>query len=88
MSSSRVFWLSFGTFALSAATRWAVTYGSGSRSTVSLVGGASAVGMTLIAIYGTLRPDDAGGPNAKSPLTYCAVLAAVLSVSNLLITVR
>ncbi|WP_231185670.1 hypothetical protein [Haladaptatus sp. DYF46] len=62
--------------------------GSGSRSTVSLVGGVAAVGMTLIAAYGTLRPDDAGGPNAKSPLTYCAVLAAVLSVSNLLITVR
>lgn len=88
MSSSRVFWLSFGIFGLSSAARWVVEYGSESQSTVSLIGGASAAGITLIAIYGTLRPDDAGGPGASSPVTYCAVLAAVLSVASLPITVR
>ncbi|WP_190303695.1 hypothetical protein [Haladaptatus sp. R4] len=87
MSSSRVFWVALAVYGISVSIRWVAESLPGPLTVVSLVTGVAALGIIVGGIYGTLRPDEAGGPAAKSPLTYCAVLGAVLSTAGLVLQV-
>ncbi|WP_276300842.1 hypothetical protein [Halorussus lipolyticus] len=78
MASSRVFWISFLVLGVSLLLNVAVKLLGGNRSLSIIVMCVSGLGIALVGLYGVVRPDAAGGPPAGSPLTYGAVISALV----------
>lgn len=82
MESSRTFWISFVIFGVSILISSIVRFLGDNRSLPVLALGISGLAIALIGIYGTLQPEKAGGPSSGSPLTYGAIIAAVLFAAS------
>ena len=80
-----MFWLSCSVYGLSILISSALNILSVDQTFFVLVMGAAALGMILIAVTGILYPDTIGGPKTKSPYTYEAIIAALLSMTGLIL---
>ena len=86
MASLRVFWLSFGVIGLTNVVHAALQLRSSEMNPSILAMGIGGLGLLVVAGYAVLQPDEVQGPDSDSPVTYVAVLAAVLTVVGFALT--
>lgn len=86
MASSRVFWLSFLVLGITNLLHAAIRLRSSEMNSSILAMGIGGLGLLVVAGYAVLQPDAVQGPDSDSPVTYVAVLAAVLTVVGFALT--
>lgn len=84
-SPRRTFWLALCWLGLTQSISWAIAVvrvGVWPSNVAALVG---FLLLTLVALVGVVRPEWAGGPEARTPIWWATVVAAILGTVTLLL---